>query len=138
VLPWDSNFSKDYYNILHVDVKNFSVTVTIRCLADHQVWRVTGVYGRQGDSAKLQFLQELGEIGQNSNAKWLVMDDFNLIYRACDKNNGRINRRLLNNFRNALNVLQLKEIDDSLGRMHFKLYTDEDRSCLHDTRMGTS
>jgi predicted neuraminidase len=83
-------------------------------------------------------LQELGEIGQNSNAKWLVMDDFNLIYRACDKNNGRINRRLLNNFRDALNVLQLKEIDDSLGRMHFKLYTDEDRSCLHDTRMGTS
>jgi hypothetical protein len=32
-------------------------------------------------------------------AKWLVMGDFNLIYREEDKSNNRLNRRLMVKFR---------------------------------------
>jgi hypothetical protein len=41
---------------------------------------------------------------------WVVARDFNLIAQAADKNNSRINRRLLNTFRNKLNELELKDL----------------------------
>jgi hypothetical protein len=38
------------------------------------------------------------------------MVDFNLIYKDEDKNNNRLNRRLILRFRHALNHLAVKEI----------------------------
>jgi hypothetical protein len=39
------------------------------------------------------------------------MGDFNLILKAQDKNNGRVNRALMSRFRRALDHLEVKEID---------------------------
>jgi hypothetical protein len=39
------------------------------------------------------------------------MGDFNLIYKAEDKSNNRLNRRLMTSFKEALNEAQLMEID---------------------------
>jgi hypothetical protein len=41
---------------------------------------------------------------------WLIAGDFNLIYEARDKNNAALNRRLMGQFRAALNLAELKEI----------------------------
>jgi hypothetical protein len=39
------------------------------------------------------------------------MGDFNLIYKAEDNSNNRLNRRLMTSFKEALNETQLMEID---------------------------
>lgn len=44
------------------------------------------------------------------NKPWLILSDFNLIYRASDNNNLNLNRRLMGRFRAALNHCELKEI----------------------------
>lgn len=41
---------------------------------------------------------------------WLLLGDFNLIYKDEDKSNDRLNRGLMNRFRRALNHLQVKEL----------------------------
>jgi hypothetical protein len=47
----------------------------------------------------------------------MVCDDFNLIYKAEDKNNLRLNRRLMGAFRSFLDELELAELH-LLGRMY--------------------
>jgi hypothetical protein len=42
--------------------------------------------------------------------KWLICGDFNLIYRAEDKSNSRLNRRLMEKFKSLLEELELKEL----------------------------
>jgi hypothetical protein len=78
--------------------------------ADMIKWQITMVYGPQGDAEKIQFLQELKSIPIPDHDRWLVLGDFNLIYQAEDKNNSNLNRRLMNSFKAALDVMQLKEI----------------------------
>lgn len=43
-------------------------------------------------------LRELKRLKQNSTAEWMIMGDFNLIYNEQDKNNGRVNMRLMLRF----------------------------------------
>jgi hypothetical protein len=42
---------------------------------------------------------------------WLLMGDFNLIYKELDKTNGGLNRRLMLRFRKVLNQLEVKEVE---------------------------
>jgi endonuclease/exonuclease/phosphatase family metal-dependent hydrolase len=56
------------------------------------------------------FIHELRRLKQSALTKWLVMGDFNLIYREQDKSNNRLNRRLMLKFRRALNHMEIKEI----------------------------
>jgi hypothetical protein len=55
------------------------------------LWWLTAVYGPQGDHVKAAFLQELRTIRSGRIGPWLVAGDFNLIYKAEDKNNQRLN-----------------------------------------------
>jgi hypothetical protein len=54
----------------------------------------------------------------NHNERWLLVGDFNLIYRANDKSSGPINRRLLTSFKSLLVDLEVKEI-----HLHGRCYT---------------
>lgn len=86
-----------------------SVTVT-----DHTRnvdWLLTGVYGPQGDLEKKMFLRELRRLRQHAPEKWVIMGDFNMIYKEQDKSNDRLDRRLMLRFRRTLNHLEVKEID---------------------------
>jgi hypothetical protein len=49
---------------------------------------------------------------------WLIAGDFNLIYKAEDKNNQRLNRRLMGKFRQLLQDLELSKL-----HLHGRLYT---------------
>lgn len=47
-----------------------------------QQWWFTGVYGPQRDAHKLLFLSELRSVRAACQGAWIVVGDFNLIYRA--------------------------------------------------------
>jgi endonuclease/exonuclease/phosphatase family metal-dependent hydrolase len=71
---------------------------------------ITGVYGPSRRSEKASFLNHLRSLRPDNDAKWIVCDDFNLIYSARDKNNRKLNLSLMRRFRQALDFYQLKEI----------------------------
>jgi hypothetical protein len=71
---------------------------------------VTGVYGTQGDLEKKMFIRELRGLKPVVGDNWLILGDYNLIYREQDKNAGSLNRRMMLRFRRALNYLEVKEI----------------------------
>jgi hypothetical protein len=102
--------SQSHYAMSQVDIREFSVTATITNLVDNSVWTVTGVYGPQEEAAKQQFLQEMRQIKPTAAPRWILLGDFNLIYRACDKSNSRVNRRLISAFRAVLEDLEIKEL----------------------------
>jgi hypothetical protein len=67
-------------------------------------------YGPQGELEKKMLIMELKGLKQSSMDRWVIMGDFNLIYKDEDKNNSGLNRRLMLRFIHALNHLALKEI----------------------------
>jgi endonuclease/exonuclease/phosphatase family metal-dependent hydrolase len=63
------------------------------------------------DAAKLNFLAELHELRVLvRSGPRLLCGDFNMIYRVVDKDNNRLNRRLMGRFRHFLNDSVLKEV----------------------------
>jgi hypothetical protein len=56
------------------------------------------------------FLSKLQGLRSVHLGLWLVCGDFNLIYRAANKNNSRLNRILMLVFRSALNLMELTEL----------------------------
>jgi exonuclease III len=74
------------------------------------IWMIIGVYGPQGELEKKMFIRELRHLKDSALPSWLIIGDFNIIYKDEDKNNGRLNRRLMLRFRWALNHLEMKEI----------------------------
>ncbi|PNT63821.1 hypothetical protein BRADI_4g21473v3 [Brachypodium distachyon] len=78
--------------------------------ADGSSWNLIGVYGPQGDSEKMAFIQELRALASSQGPNWLIFGNFNLIYKVADKNNTLLNRRLMGSFKRALDVLSLKEL----------------------------
>jgi hypothetical protein len=73
-------------------------------------WSLSGVYGPQGDLEKKMFIKKLRSLKQFAKPHWPLIGDFNLIYKAQDKNNGMLNRRLMLRFRRALNHMEVKEL----------------------------
>ena len=71
---------------------------------------MTAVYGPTRDLLKPAFLRELRRCKPDEGSKWLLLGDFNLIYRARDKNNRNLNQSRMRQFRAALNSCKLREI----------------------------
>jgi exonuclease III len=88
-------------------------------------WWLTSVYGPVADAEKLEFLDELRSVGGSIQGPWLVTGDFNMIYRAQDKSNDRLDRRLMGQFWHFLNDMALKEL-----HLSGQLYTWSNE-CIH-------
>jgi exonuclease III len=73
-------------------------------------WWITIVYGPQENADKIEFLQELRDLRPLCTGPWMLCGDFNLIYRDEDKNNDRLDRRMMARFRRCINDLALKEV----------------------------
>lgn len=102
--------SRDHYTISDIITGEYTVTAKIKSQVDNSSWSITGVYGPQGDAEKLLFISEIKSLKPQMLPSWTILGDFNLICRAADKNNDRINRRLMNTFKSALDDLELREI----------------------------
>jgi exonuclease III len=70
--------------------------------ADNVTWTITGVYGPQDNQEKEIFLDEVKDLKTRGEKEWLILGDFNLIYKAEDKSNSRLNRRLMTRFKETL------------------------------------
>jgi hypothetical protein len=77
-------------------------------LNDGVEWSLTGVYGPQSEVDKIAFLEELKDLRSNIHGEWLI--DSNLIYKAEDKNNSMLNRRLMGKFKVTVDNLELREL----------------------------
>jgi hypothetical protein len=69
----------------------FLVSVRICLLDGGPEWRLTTFYGCSRDEDKPAFLTELHDLRQVRTGSWLLGGDFNMIYRAEDKNNDQLN-----------------------------------------------
>jgi hypothetical protein len=58
----------------------------------------------------ISFLQELRDIRSAIQGPWITVGDFNLIYKAEDKNNSNYNRAMMGRFRKLIDDLGLKDI----------------------------
>lgn len=67
------------------------------------------------------FLQELRELRAACEGPWIVLGDFNLIYREEGKNNGNLNRALMGTFCRLINDLGLQDLQDL--PLHGRKYT---------------
>jgi hypothetical protein len=56
------------------------------------------------------FIRELKRLKPSALPKWLILGDFNLIYKEEDKSSDMLNRRLMLRFRRTLNHLEVKEV----------------------------
>lgn len=93
---------------IHHDVNSLSTTITIKDRGS--VCRLMAVYGPSRDRDKPAFFEQIKSLKPPTVMKWMVLGDFNVIYRVCDKNNGNIDRRWMGQFRVTLNDCELKEI----------------------------
>jgi hypothetical protein len=95
-----------------------SSTVLSHCLVSIKLkhasggvnWWLSSVYRLSIDAEKAAFLDELRQFRTTHVSPWLIVDDFNMIYQAADKNNDRLNQRLMGQFWCFLNDSVLKEL----------------------------
>jgi exonuclease III len=99
------------FNLQAVECTDYAITTEVYDCATNASWAITGVYGPQDDFEKKMFLRHLRRIKQLAKPQWLLIGDFNVIYQAQDKNNNRLNRRLIMRVRRTLNSLEVKEVD---------------------------
>jgi hypothetical protein len=71
---------------------------------------LTVVYGPSINADKPAFLQELTATRPSVGTPWLILGEFNIIYEARDKNNTNFCRRLMGQFRAAIDASELKEM----------------------------
>jgi exonuclease III len=95
------------WNDSHVDINNICIgryslsgDVTLRHCMSHFI--ITAVYGPSRRAKKVSFLSHMRGLKTPVGASWLILGDFNLIYKARDKNNRNLNINLMRRFRRAI------------------------------------
>jgi exonuclease III len=102
---------EDFYTLECTERGVHCITALIKSISGQVQWNITVVYGPQEDNEKLMFLAELRWMQQLASDKWLIIGDFNLILQAVDKSNSNLNRRLIGEFRDVVQDLELKELN---------------------------
>jgi exonuclease III len=102
--------SDAFFSMSEVSTSNNTVSATITLLADGTSWTMTGAYGPQSEQDKIAFLDEILQLQPLVRDRWILLGDFNLIVKAADKSNSRINRRLMGKFKTVIDSLMLKEM----------------------------
>jgi hypothetical protein len=83
------------WSVASASAGHFSVSIRIQQVPGGEDWWLTSVCGPSTDTEKPEFLAELHNLQQVRTGPWLTCGDFNMIYRAEDKSNGHLNRRLM-------------------------------------------
>jgi hypothetical protein len=94
------------------------VSAKVKHHSEGNPWWLTTVYGPQEEQEKIIFLDELRQLRLGRVGPWILYGDFNLICMAADKNNGRLNRRLMGKMRRFLQDLEMLEL-----HLQGRLYT---------------
>lgn len=117
LLMWNTN----HVTLNNVVIGEYHITAKVITQEMTNNFTLSVVYGPTGSNRKAKFLSELQNQKPQAGSQWLIQGDFNLIYKASDKNNNRLNLRLMNMFKQALTVLTYVrftyKIENSLGAM---------------------
>ena len=97
-------------DLQNISIRRFSISAMVTLIDSNISFLMTAVYGPTRDLLKPAFLRELRRCKPDEGSKWLLLGDFNLIYRARDKNNRNLNQSRMRQFRAALNSCKLREI----------------------------
>ena len=100
-------WNDDYLDISNIFIGEFHVSATVSTTETSSTFVLTVVYGPTLSSRKQAFLHELQQLKPQPRVQWLLLGDFNMIYKASDKNNNRLNTRLMRCFREALDDCDL-------------------------------
>jgi exonuclease III len=87
-----------------------AITIKVAHRAGSDPWWLTTVYRPHDDHEKVSFLDELWSLRAGRLGPWFLSSDFNIIYKATNKNNGRFNRRLMGKMRRFLQDMELLEL----------------------------
>lgn len=98
LLAWDD----EVVSVSDIQCQCFTVSTRLTMVMTNLSFFLTTCYGPADDRRKEEFLQEMRAIKPAVHTPWLILGDFNLIYKASDKNNLNLNRRLMGKFRAAL------------------------------------
>lgn len=79
-------------------LRRFSITARVTLLNSTQSFVLMAVYGPTRHREKEAFLQRIRRLKPDDDEPWLLIGDFNMIYRASDKNNININIRRMRCF----------------------------------------
>lgn len=108
LLGWD----RERWTVSDVVRGRFSISAKVSAIGPSSVpWWITIVYGPQLDHDKVQFLDELLTFRNGHQGPWFLCGDLNMIYRAQDKNNDRLDRRCMRRFWSFLNRARLEELN---------------------------
>jgi hypothetical protein len=75
----------DVWSVSSTSAWDFSVSARVAPVARGDQWWITLVYGAASEDLKPNFLTELHDPRQVRDDPWLLIGDFNMIYRAQDK-----------------------------------------------------
>ncbi|XP_066334366.1 uncharacterized protein [Miscanthus floridulus] len=101
----------DAWSASHVSLQSHSVTAKITSRCDPRLaWWITVVYGSLDANDQQAFLNELVGLRSSLLGPWLICGDFNMIYRAADKNNDRLDCRCMRRFGCFLGAVAVEEL----------------------------
>ena len=105
-LFWDASV----VSVSNTVLRQFSITATVTCCQSGRAFILTSVYGPTDDGDKSTFLAEMKSCTPAVAAPGLIEGDFKMIYEAGDKSNLNICRRLMGQFRAAIDHCDLFEL----------------------------
>jgi exonuclease III len=91
-------------------IGRYSITANVTLCHTMTTFKLTVVYGPSRRPEKEDFLRHLRHLKPDDDSRWLLLGDFNLIYKATNKNNRNLNLRLMSRFRRTLDFCELKEL----------------------------
>jgi hypothetical protein len=101
----------DAWSGTNISLQSHSLTARLTSRIDaRSSWWITVVYGPLDAPAQQSFLAELTALRLSLVGPWLLCGDFNMIYRAADKNNDRLDRRCMRRFGRFLGTVAVEEL----------------------------
>jgi exonuclease III len=98
------------WSVSTTSTRVFLPSTKLRSATSGSKWWLMMMYGHCSDGSKADFLVELNDLHPVRAGSWMICGDFNMVYRAEDKNNCHVNRRLMGKFRRFINEATLQEI----------------------------
>jgi hypothetical protein len=103
-------WSSGDFDVQEVRIGRFSISAQVMAIVTGTTFLLTAVYGPTRHHLKDAFLRHIRRLRPSSGEGWLILGDFNMIYRAQDKNNSNINLARMRRFRSVIDRCELHEI----------------------------
>jgi exonuclease III len=97
-------------DITNITIGRYSLMTNVTLRHSTTSFKLTVVYGPSRCLEKEAFLRHLRHLKPVDGSHWLILGNFNLIYKARDKNNCNLNLRLMSRFRRTLYFCELKDL----------------------------